>query len=120
MDINKALGIYSDLANNRAKESDIDALYKDLSEKSDGTEYKKFLDNCQNRTDKALAVDSVFAAMHRDPSIANLLYGWDVDTEVVRKSLDELSGNEVDVDVRKMSRGYFSTMRSGSRFEILE
>lgn len=108
--------VYRDLVQNRAHEGDVNNLYYELKmqlQKSDFRD-KWFRKEAPDRVDKAIAIDAVAHEIHtgNQELLQDLFPG--AGFPFVKSVLDELSGLEKDADVRRPSRGYFTTILSES------
>ena len=112
------LAIYKDIANNRASDDQVERAFTMLKKNVEGTQFENQFAIAKSRVDQALAIDAVAAAIHRTPSYAQTIFG-SCDIGYITKELNTLSGMEDESDVRRESRGFFSTIKSDDDFEML-
>lgn len=112
------VGVYRKLANNRATDPDIIYAFVELKRLVKGTPLEPQFSEAETEIDMALAIDAVAATIHKNINFASTIFG-NCDLDYIKKELDTLSGMEDESDVRRQSRGYFSTLKSGDDFEVL-
>lgn len=118
MNANKFLHVYRKLANNQASTSEVGDAWVGLRPLVKGTAFENQFESARSRTDMALAIDALAAALHKNPEYAKAVFG-DCDVLELKKGLDQLSGMEDESDVRRQSRGFFSTLNSEDEFEVV-
>lgn len=119
MQINEFLSLYSRLANNQANTYELASGFEDLKKMVRGTQFEGIFGECiTTRVDMALAIDALAAKIHKNPELATEIFGA-CDIDIIKKELDQLSGLEDESDIRRSSRGFFSTIKSGDGFDIL-
>ena len=108
------LRIYKDIAEETATNGDIDYLFSDLLQKADSTQmYEKMSEASEgDRVDKVIAIDAVAHAIHQGDNVLLNAFYPDASMEIFKSFLDELAGTEIESDVRKVNRGYFTTIKS--------
>jgi hypothetical protein len=115
------LRVYSDLANNRVDEFELENLYKALEPRVSGIGIESFFGNADpQRLDQAIAVDAVAHEIHQKGNdvLQSIFPGSDI--SLFKTELDYLSGYDYKSEVRKANRGYFTTLLDDSAFVFLE
>lgn len=108
------LRIYKDIAEGTASNNNVEMLLSDLLQKASNTQmHEKLSEAAQgDRVDKVIAIDAMAHAIHQgDEGLLKTFYP-DADMEIFKSFLDELAGMEIESDVRKANRGYFTTIKS--------
>ena len=119
------LKIYKDLARESfmSTPEEIAGLYMDLKERVDNNApslQKWFQKAVPSRLEMVLSIDAVAHEIHKngDETLQSVYPGSRV--SVAKSVLDQLSGLEVDSEVRKSSRGYFSNILNEAKMIFLE
>ncbi|MFH1547328.1 MAG: DUF5661 family protein, partial [bacterium] len=120
MNIIDFLDGYTLLAKEEITDDEIFVLYKSLGRLSHGTSVEaSFLDSVPSKLDMVLAIDDVAHRFHsKEPSLLYEMFPG-ADTKMVKSCLNNLAGMEIENDVRKYNRGYYTTLLSDSGFDFL-
>ncbi|MBI2020157.1 HK97 family phage prohead protease [Candidatus Daviesbacteria bacterium] len=116
------LRVYKDIAYQKASETDVNMLYNDLSSDiGDKPEFNKWFENKYPiKLDKIISIDAIAHEIHANgDSVLQKIYpGADID--IFKSELDRLAGMENTNDVRKLNRGFFTTLLSDGDLIFLE
>lgn len=114
MNVAEFLAIYTTVAEDRAKQDEVDLLFSDLAGRTAGTKFEETFAKAETRLDRVIAIDAVAHEIHATggdfvdevfPDNTVLTKG-----EVVA-ALDTLAGLEVSNEMRRANRGYFTPLR---------